>query len=329
MGLFKNFLAAILVAILFQGCAKTTQTENKETPSTQNAPREMDAGLDAADAALLENATPCQKYYLSDAAGVRVFGSTTIYHTLIKPIQAELEEQIKHMVIPSGSARGLAAVASGAADIAMVSVPIDEAYVQELNRSMGKSYQLSNFEIFPLGYVKAGVIVNAYNPLASKGCRLSADELKSILLGESDLWTDVGVDRRSDILVVTESPGGGVRSAITKHLLDGRPYARNTRILSDAVQINNLVKQNANAIGLISANLVDDTVVPICVEGLDIYQSLSLVSFGRPSPEDQRMIDILQEHARQNPHINQTLPAGAKGDPLVSGVPQKTVPVSK
>lgn len=245
----------------------------------------------------------CTKFYESDAAGVRLEGSTSVFNTLISPNKDDLQQKIKYFSRDTGSGRGVLALIKGSADVAMISASLG-TILEQINNTRGSSHKLEEFMVHPLGFVEVAVIVNANNPIAQqKAGALSARELKRILVGRAEKWYDVGVDRDSDILLVTESEGGGIRSVVQETLMKNNPYWSETRMLAKASQINNLVHQHPSAIGLVSSAQVKDTVVRLNVRDFKIYQSLALVTRGRPSPENQRFIDILTGYAKDNPNV--------------------------
>lgn len=252
--------------------------------------------------------TPCEKFYASDAAGVRVEGSTSVYNTLIDPNAEDLHARIKYFARDNGSGRGVLALIKGTADVAMISAPLSSV-LEQINGVKDQKHQLNDFVVHPLGYVQVAVIVNPNNPLAdAKPGTLTASELKQILTGKVEKWIDVGVSRDSDILLVMESEGGGIRSVVQETLMHNHPYWKETRLLAKASQINNLVFQHPSAIGLVSSAQVKDTVVQIDVRGFKVFQSLALVTHGQPSPETQRFIDILKEYALENPGVSNEQP---------------------
>lgn len=325
MNSYKSLLAFLLFLSALGGCGVDEFNCAQEKTVAPPIIEDAQLGLDAADIGLEVGTTPCEKFYLSDVGGVRLIGSPSIYKTLIVPYTDDLQE-LNYRFNAAKIDKALETIVRGRADIAMLTIPFNEATVKTVSESMGQAYDISNFTTFPLGYLKVGVIVNADNPLA-KGETIDNDSLASILTGQSDLWTDIGVGRQSNIQIATDTLNGGVSRAVSTYLMENKPFPKNTRVVSDATQINNFVQHSPNSLGLTYTNLVDNTVIPIKVKGFNIYVPMILVEYGRPSASDVKLIAKLQELARDNPNILQTLPDCAKGAPMPISSPLTDITV--
>ena len=72
----------------------------------------------------------------AEAATLKVQGSTTVARNLILPKQAEIEKASGQtlQIVANGSGRGVLALVSGEADMAMISAPLDVT-VENLNKA--------------------------------------------------------------------------------------------------------------------------------------------------------------------------------------------------
>ncbi len=165
------------------------------------------------------------------------------------------------------------------AKINMKSVPTNNAIVDLINGDtklivVGRNFspeekatiEKNKLEVkeYPLAIDGIGFIVNVKNPAV----RISSDELKKILDGEYKYWTDIQTpneDQNSEIKKYFTGPKNNIKvyiqrknSATNKYIQDSIlknvQYYSSAVICSTSVQMLNAVRENDNAIGVISMN---------------------------------------------------------------------------
>lgn len=223
---------------------------------------------------------------------LKVHGSTTVRGAL-EPKQAELEALVGRKIEFSGtgSAIGLASLAAGRAEIAMLSNPLGEA-VAMLNARMPGSVLLGEYRATEIGRVKLAFIVNPRNRVRA----LSAGQLADLFTGKIKNWQQVGGDN-APVVVVGQAHAG---SMLKTTLLGGVEVTSAAKLLPNTMQIPSVVAQDANAIGIISTAHVKGPTSLVKTDA-EILVPLLLVTKGPPKPDEKTFIEaarlVLKESA--------------------------------
>ena len=227
-------------------------------------------------------------------SAVKVHGSTTVNLTIFKPFKVQIETTagVTLEVLANSSGHGLTDLVAGRADMAMLSSPL-LAVAGKLNQKQPGAVDTSLLTEFQIGESKVAFIVHPSNAVKS----LTLAQLQAIFTGKITNWQEVG-GADVPIVVVTEAPGGGIRTTLEEKLLEGGAVAPNARAVPNAPQIPLIVKQLPGAIG--SANARHDLagVVTLHTEK-DIAQPLVLVTKANPNAELTKVIDAATRVARQ------------------------------
>lgn len=203
-------------------------------------------------------------------------------------------------VTGGGSRWGRRAVVTGAADIGMVSHPLDAGEEPALRP-------------FPIGYDGLAVIVHPANPVTA----LSRDALATIFSGDVYRWNAFGWDDR-EIVVVTREAGAGDRDVFEAFVLGARDLTLNALIAPTPAAVVETVVTTPGAIGYVSASRVSSTrqrraydVNVIAVEAMrptdesivdglyPLTRPLLLVTQGRPRDPVRRFISWVESSAGQ------------------------------
>ena len=150
-----------------------------------------------------------------------------------------------------GSSAGITAAESGAADIGMSS--------RWLKRT---EEDLWSVEIAKDGLA---VIVNPNNPVTN----LSLEQVRAIYAADITDWSQLG-GRQARIHIIAREEGSGTRSAFeemvmgTTHRITPRAIVQNSN-----GAVRQLVAGDPNSIGFISLGLVDQTVKPVKLGGVE------------------------------------------------------------
>lgn len=185
------------------------------------------------------------------AHAVCVAGSTSV-----QPFAEKLSEIFMHQnpeirvdVQGGGSSAGIQAATQGAANLGASS--------REL---IGPEKKL--IEI-PIAYDGIAVIVHPSNPLTD----LSVAQIKQIFTGKLTDWRDFGLPPR-EIDVINREEGSGTREAF-EHLVMGKAEVSPAAMVQDSNgAVREIVAGDPNAIGYISAGLVDNRVKALTIEGV-------------------------------------------------------------
>ena len=232
---------------------------------------------------------------LSQAAAetLVVQGSTTFNRQLMEPHQSAIETAAGHelTVIPNKSTLGLIALLEGRTHMAMISAPLDSE-IDTLRKALpGLSYdRLRAFEILT---TRIAVAVHPSNPVR----RAALKAIKQILLGKIDNWRALG-GPDLPIRIVLVGGGGGVMVTVESELLNGQSVkVPNVIYVKTAVQLTQVVEQEAGALGFGQLALVKQRKVTELATDSPIEQSLSLVTLGDPTPAMQAVIDAVRRIA--------------------------------
>ena len=222
-----------------------------------------------------------------------VQGSTTFTHDVMEPYQSAIEASSGHKltVVPNKSSLGILALFEKRADFAMISGPLEkEVENLKLHYPDLPFDQLRTFNVLN---TRMAFAINRDNPVRA----ITADKMRSILLGEISNWRDVG-GPDLPIRIVQVRDGGGVQASIENELLHGKsingPDPIRVQISSQVIKI---VEQLPEALGLSQLNIVMNSNVRELKIDHPIEQRLDLVTLGDPTPEMRKIIDAARRIA--------------------------------
>ena len=234
------------------------------------------------------------RYFRPRSGALRIGGSTSFYGALVEQNAEQIDKAGKFHMKSSSSGRGIKSLAEGKIDVAMISAPLSNI-IKQLNKEIeGNRLSESMFQVHEITRSDIAVIVNRDNPLVKKGQTITLEELVKILEGEITDWQEIVGRRPRSIQLVTEDSNGGVRIVLQDSIMKGKMFWAEGRRLARASQINNIVKQYPNAIGIVNASEANDTVVRLKIKGLDVKQPLALVTKGAPSSAVKVFIDAVK-----------------------------------
>ncbi len=218
-------------------------------------------------------------------------GSTTFARQLMVPHKAEIEADSKHelTLIPNKSLPGLIALVEGRAHMAMISASL-KSEIDALRKVMpGLAYErLQAHEILN---TRIAVGLHPSNHVR----KASLDQVRKILLGEIANWAVLG-GANLPIRVVLVSGGGGVTTVVKSELFGGQPITgQHVIYVKTPVQLVRVIEQEPGAIGFAQLALIEKSGLPELIAERSIEQTLSLVTFGDPTPA---MNDVIQAARR-------------------------------
>ncbi|HLP02335.1 MAG TPA: substrate-binding domain-containing protein [Opitutaceae bacterium] len=181
-------------------------------------------------------------------------GSSTVTRVLM-PLKAGVEaaHHAEIRLVPNGSGRGLAELVGGRADAAMISGPLDDLLekLAPTRENELRSEQLEKLKLADSPKAEIVALVHPENVVR----RLTSDQLRSILVGETTDWSAVGGPARP-IRVILPDALDGVRATLATSLLAGREFAAGAKIVERTPDIPGLVAEDAGAIGVLPRGML-------------------------------------------------------------------------
>jgi phosphate transport system substrate-binding protein len=187
---------------------------------------------------------------LTSAAGptladVRVHGATTVTFGLMKLHRLRIEQMAgaKLVILPSSTTRGLADLAQGKADIAMLAEPLETA-AQSVNNKQPATVVVTELVGRHVGNAYVQFIVHPSNPAKS----LSKAQLADLFSGTTKNWAQIGGPGLPVLLVgePTSSPHKLIADTLSIR------YPADLRVVQNTNQTAIIVAQAPGALSYIS-----------------------------------------------------------------------------
>lgn len=129
---------------------------------------------------------------------------------------------------------------------------------RDLTENEHKRFEQSN--IFPISTKIAedaiAIIVNNENT----DTVLTVDKIKSMLLGNDSLWTQINKNSRlGNINIVFDNNGSANTTYMRDTLLQGKTFSKNAFAVTSNPEVIEYVGQHKNAIGILSVNWISDS----------------------------------------------------------------------
>jgi phosphate transport system substrate-binding protein len=225
---------------------------------------------------------------VSAAEPFKLQGSTTVVRVLITPNQAEIEAALGRPleVVGNGSGKGVAALADGKCEAAMVSDTLP-GVLASAEKQLGRTLDPADYTYTQVGQEELVFVVHPANQVK----RLTREQLRDIHAGKISNWKDVG-GADMPVVVFSEGPAGGVRSHVTKTFFDNESYGPAVRVVEAIRLVPASVAELRNGIGLTSKGTVSSRVA--IVETDPLKTDLGIVTKGAPSADAQKLISTLQ-----------------------------------
>jgi phosphate transport system substrate-binding protein len=229
----------------------------------------------------------------AEAQSISLNGSTTVANVIMLPNKAAIEAASgQHIVVVgNGSQRGLADLAAGKAQIAMISAPLAEE-VAKLNAEHPGAIDAARLNAHVVGESRVAFMVHPGNPVR----KLSNAQLADVLTGKIRNWKEIG-GADQPVMVVAAQPGDGVRTLVEDRLLSGGALTQDTRAMPNAPQIPKVVEQVPGAIGLYTVGALGASVAELTADA-PIVQTLILVTMGEESSEIRRVVSAVEQAAK-------------------------------
>ncbi|MFT3828270.1 MAG: substrate-binding domain-containing protein [Opitutaceae bacterium] len=225
-------------------------------------------------------------------------GSSTVTRVLM-PLKAGVEaaHHAEIRLVPNGSGRGLAELAAGRADAAMISGPLDYLLAQlaAVAATGLPPEQLEKLKLADSPKAELVVLVHPGNPVR----RLTTEQLRSILVGATTDWSALGGPSRP-IHVILPDRLDGVRATLTTSLLAGGEFASSAKTIERTSEIPALIADDSGAIGvlprgMLAADSASAEITPKLVLALYIVAKRSRLE---EDPKLELLLNALHSRAR-------------------------------
>jgi len=224
-----------------------------------------------------------------------VQGSTTFSRRLMEPYKSVIEADSKHelTVIPNKSMPGLIALMEGRAHMAMISASLGSE-VEQIKKIMpGLAYD--KLQVHSIVSTRIAIGMHPSNPVR----KTTLNQVRKILLGQISNWSELG-GKDQPIRVVLVGGGGGVTTVVESELLNGRlPDGPHIIYVKTPVQLVQVIEQEPGALGFAQLALTKQRGLPELGTEAPIEQTLSLVTFGDPSPAMKAVIEAARRAAEK------------------------------
>jgi phosphate transport system substrate-binding protein len=228
------------------------------------------------------------------AAEIRVHGATTVAFGLMMPQKAEIERLagVQFTLLPSSTTHGLADLARGRADIAMLAEPLESAATFLNNKEPGL-VEPADYVGRHVGDALVQFIVHSSNPIQ----KLSKAQLAALYSGRIRNWSELGGNNQPVLLVgePTSTPYRLISEALAVS------YAPEMRAVQNTNQTAIIVAQAPGALGNISTahDVPERSKLKVVQTELRLPLELYL-AFRKAAPADvQRVVDAAELVGRQ------------------------------
>lgn len=215
----------------------------------------------------------------------------------------EINDKVNITVQGGGSAVGIQAASSGAAQIGMA----------DLVKLPAEAKGLTSVVVANDG---VAMVVNPQNPIKN----LTTDQVRDIFNGKITNWKELG-GKDAAITVVSREAGSGTRSSF-EQIIGNVELKKDALIQDSNGSIRETVANDPNAVSYLSHGLVNEKVKPITLDGVEIspenivkgsyklVRPIFLLVKGNIQGEVKNFIDyILSPEGQQTIKTNGLLPA--------------------
>jgi len=186
------------------------------------------------------------------AGSIIIAGSTSVQpfsEILAEEFMAQYP-QARVNVQGGGSSQGIEAVRTGVSEIGASS--------REL------AAEEKGFHEYLIAKDGIVLVVHPENPVDD----LSLSQIQDIFSSRIDNWQEVG-GRDSEIVMVSREAGSGTRDGFETLAMDGEPVSDRALIANSTGAIRMIVAGDRNAVGYVSLAVLDSTVKPLKIDGVE------------------------------------------------------------
>ena len=242
-------MAVTMVAALLTGCG-ASETKQAAAPATEEAaPAAEEATPEAEEAAPQVEEEPA-----AELNGTLALGGSTSMEKLCEAMSESFMEANPGVTVTveyTGSGAGLEALAAGSIDIGNASRKLKDS--EKENGSVENIVAIDGI----------AVIAEKSNTVTD----ISAEDLAKVYKGEVSNWKDLGGDDQP-IVVIGREAGSGTRDAF-EELMEVKDACVYAQELDSTGAVLAKVASTPGAIGYVSLDVVDDTVIGLKIDGVE------------------------------------------------------------
>ena len=248
-------MAATMVAALLTGCG-ASGTEQAAAPAAteEAAPAAEEAAPEAEEAAPVVEEEPVAEEPAAELNGTLALGGSTSMEKLCEAMSESFMEANPGVTVTveyTGSGAGLEALAAGSIDIGNASRKLKDA--EKENGSVENIVAIDGI----------AVIAEKSNTVTD----ITAEDLAKVYKGEVSNWKDLGGDDQP-IVVIGREAGSGTRDAF-EELMEVKDACVYAQELDSTGAVLAKVASTPGAIGYVSLDVVDDTVIGLKIDGVE------------------------------------------------------------
>ena len=249
-------MAVTMVAALLTGCG-ASETKQAAAPATEEAAPAAEEAAPAAEEAApeAEEAAPVvEEEPAAELNGTLALGGSTSMEKLCEAMSESFMEANPGVTVTveyTGSGAGLEALAAGSIDIGNASRKLKDA--EKENGSVENIVAIDGI----------AVIAEKSNTVTD----ISAEDLAKVYKGEVSNWKDLGGDDQP-IVVIGREAGSGTRDAF-EELMEVKDACVYAQELDSTGAVLAKVASTPGAIGYVSLDVVDDTVIGLKIDGVE------------------------------------------------------------
>ena len=247
-------MAVTMVAALLTGCG-ASETKQAAAPATEEAaPAAEEATPEAEEAAPVVEEEPAAEEPAAELNGTLSLGGSTSMEKLCEAMSESFMEANPGVTVTveyTGSGAGLEALAAGSIDIGNASRKLKDT--EKENGSVENIVAIDGI----------AVIAEKSNTVTD----ISAEDLAKVYKGEVSNWKDLGGDDQP-IVVIGREAGSGTRDAF-EELMEVKDACVYAQELDSTGAVLAKVASTPGAIGYVSLDVVDDTVIGLKIDGVE------------------------------------------------------------
>ena len=242
-------MAVTMVAALLTGCGASETKQAAAPQAEEAAPAAEEAAPAVEEAAPAEEEEPA-----AELNGTLALGGSTSMEKLCEAMSESFMEANPGVTVTveyTGSGAGLEALAAGSIDIGNASRKLKDA--EKENGSVENIVAIDGI----------AVIAEKSNTVTD----ISAEDLAKVYKGEISNWKDLGGDDQP-IVVIGREAGSGTRDAF-EELMEVKDACVYAQELDSTGAVLAKVASTPGAIGYVSLDVVDDTVIGLKIDGVE------------------------------------------------------------
>lgn len=242
-------MAVTMVAALLTGCGASETKQAAAPQAEEAAPAAEEAAPEAEEAAPVVEEEPA-----AELNGTLALGGSTSMEKLCEAMSESFMEANPGVTVTveyTGSGAGLEALAAGSIDIGNASRKLKDA--EKENGSVENIVAIDGI----------AVIAEKSNTVTD----ISAEDLAKVYKGEISNWKDLGGDDQP-IVVIGREAGSGTRDAF-EELMEVKDACVYAQELDSTGAVLAKVASTPGAIGYVSLDVVDDTVIGLKIDGVE------------------------------------------------------------